>query len=132
MMDNAGFSEETLTEAQDIIWVMRVPENLAQSKKLVKETPVEEMVELAPGYWGKEVECEYARVQQRWLVVDSQAAQECELKTLEKAQIKELEKVGKEWLNWKGRPSTARWMPKRHWSSSTRNGSIIGQLPQQL
>jgi transposase len=81
---------------------MRVPEPLAQAKKLVKETPAEEMVELAPGYWGKEVVCEYAGIQQRWLVVFSQAAQGRELKTLEKAQVKELEKARKEWRKLEG------------------------------
>lgn len=101
-MDSAGFSEETLKEAKDIFWLMRVPETLAQAKKLVKETPAEEMVELAPGYWGKEVVCEYAGIPQRWLVVFSQAAQGRELKTLEKAQVKELEKAQKEWRKLEG------------------------------
>lgn len=96
-MDSAWFSEKTLKEAQDIFWVMRVPETLAQAKKLVKETPAEETVELEPGYAGKEVVCEYAGIQQRWLVVFSQTAQVRELKTLEKAQAKELEKAQKEW-----------------------------------
>lgn len=97
VMDSAGFSEETLKEAQDIFWVMRVPETLAQAKNLVKEMPAEEMLELEPGYWGKEVVCEYAGIQQRWLVVFSQAAQGRELKTLQKAQTKEMEKAQKEW-----------------------------------
>jgi len=102
VMDSAGFSEDTLKEAQDIFWVVRVPETLAQAKKLVKETPAEEMVELEPGYSGKEVPCEYAGIQQRWLVVFSQAAQGRELKTLEKAQAKELEKAQKEWRKLEG------------------------------
>jgi hypothetical protein len=37
--------------------------------------------------------CEYAGIQQRWLVVFSQAAQVHERKTLEKTQAKELEKT---------------------------------------
>ena len=102
VMDSAGFSEDTLKEAQDIFWVMRVPETLAQAKQLVKETLAEEMVDLEPGYWGKEVVCEYAGIQQRWLVVFSQAAQVRELKTQEKAQAKELEKAQKEWRKLEG------------------------------
>jgi transposase len=102
VMDSAGFSEDTLKEAKDIFWVMRVPETLAQAKKLVKETLAEEVMELEPGYWGKEVICEYAGIQQRWLVVFSQAAQVRELKTLEKAQAKELEKAQKEWRKLEG------------------------------
>jgi len=102
VMDSAGFSEETLKEAKDIFWLMRVPETLVQAKKLVQETLAKEMLELEPGYWGKEVVCEYAGIQQRWLVVFSQAAQARESKTLEKAQAKELEKAKKEWRKLEG------------------------------
>jgi transposase len=59
VMDSAGFSEDTLKEAQDIFWVMAVPETLAQAKKLVTETPADEMLELEAGYAGKNVSCEY-------------------------------------------------------------------------
>ena len=78
-------------------WLMRVPETLAQAKRLVKEVAVEQMYELAAGYQGQEVICEYAGVNQRWLVIASQAARNRELKTLEKAQARELKKVQKEW-----------------------------------
>jgi transposase len=102
VMDSAGYMEDTLKEAKDIFWVMRVPETLAQAKQLVQETPFDEKVELEPGYWGKEVSSEYAGISQRWLVVFSQAAQSRELKTLEKAQAKELEKARKEWRKLEG------------------------------
>lgn len=102
VMDSAGYTEDTLKESQDILWVMRVPETLAQAKQLVKETPFDELVELELGYWGKEVTRKYAGVQQRWLVVFSQAAQSRELKTQEKAQTKELEKAQKEWRKLEG------------------------------
>jgi transposase len=95
--DSAGFSEETLNEAKDVRWLMRVPETLAQAKRLVKETLAEEMSELEPGYQGKEVICEYAGITQRWLVVFSEAACNREFKTLEKAQARELENVQKDW-----------------------------------
>jgi len=36
VMDSAGFSEATLKEAQDVRWLTRVPETLAQAKQLVK------------------------------------------------------------------------------------------------
>jgi len=97
VMDSAGYTEDTLREMQTMRWLMRVPETLAQAKKLVKETAVEQMCELAAGYQGQEVVCEYAEVAQRWLVIFSQAAYNRELKTLEKAQAKELEKAQKAW-----------------------------------
>ena len=131
VMDSAGYTEDTLKEAKDIFWVMRVPETLAQAKQLVKETQFDEMVELEPGYWGKEVTREYAGIQQRWLVVFSQAAQSRELKTLEKAQTKELEKAQKEWRKLEGQTFNCQADAKRRWSSSTRNGSTIGPPPKQ-
>jgi transposase len=102
VMDSAGFSEETLKEAQDVHWLMRVPETLALAKKLVKETLTQEMSELEPGYQGKEVVCEYAGIAQRWLVVFSEAAQNHELKTLEKALTRELGSIQKEWRKIEG------------------------------
>lgn len=81
---------------------MRVPETLAQAKQLVKDTLATDMSEIEPGYKGKEMECEYAGVKQRWLIVFSEAAQARELKTLEKAQAKQLEAAQKEWRTVEG------------------------------
>jgi transposase len=102
VMDSAGFSEPTLKEAQDVLWLMRVPETLAQAKQLVKEAQISEMSELEPGYKGKETVCDYAGIKQRWLIVFSKAAQTRELKTLEKAQAKELESAQKDWRKVEG------------------------------
>ena len=78
VMDSAGYSENGLKEMKDVLWLMRVPETLAEAKRLVKETAQDQMVELAAGYWGKEEKREYGGVEQRWLVVFSQAAYERE------------------------------------------------------
>ena len=104
VMDSAGFTAATMKTAQeqDVGWLMRVPETLAQAKQLVKDTLETDMSEIEPGYKGKEVESEYAGVKQRWLVVFSEAAQVRELKTLEKAQAKELEAAQKEWRKVEG------------------------------
>ena len=97
VMDSAGYSENSLKAIQNMLWLMRVPETLAEAKRLVKETAQDQMVELEPGYFGKEVKSEYGGVAQRWLVVFSQAACERELKTLEKAQTREQEAAEKQW-----------------------------------
>jgi transposase len=97
VMDSAGYSEATLKEAQEIRWLMRVPETLTPAKAWVRDPPATEMVELASGYQGKEVAFTYAGVQQRWLIVFSAAAQAREQKTLEKAQAKEQAAAQKEW-----------------------------------
>lgn len=104
VMDSAGFSEATLKAARDqeIRWLMRVPETLAQAKQLIRDTLADELTEIEPGYKGKEITCEYAGVKQRWLIVFSEAAQARELKTLEKAQTKELEAAQKEWRKLEG------------------------------
>jgi transposase len=97
VMDSAGYSENSLKAIRDMLWLMRVPETLAEAKRLVKETTQDQMIELEPGYFGKEVKSEYGGVAQRWLVVFSQAASERELKTLEKAKIREQEAAEKQW-----------------------------------
>src|SRR3990170_974443 len=38
VMDSAGYSENGLKEMKDVLWLMRVPETLAEAKRLVKET----------------------------------------------------------------------------------------------
>jgi transposase len=97
VMDSAGYSENSLKAIQNMLWLMRVPETLAEAKRLVKETRQDQMVELETGYFGKEVKSEYGRVAQRWLVVFSQAACDRELKTLGKAQVREKEAAEKQW-----------------------------------
>jgi transposase len=96
-MDSAGYSENNLKVLQSMRWLMRVPETLAEAKRLVKETEREQMIELAPGYLSKEVSSEYGGIAQRWLGVFSQAAYERELKTLGKAQAREQEAAEKQW-----------------------------------
>lgn len=139
VMDSAGYTEDTLKEARDIFWVMRVPETLTQAKKLVKATPAEELLELEPGYSGKEVSCEYAGIQQRWLVVFSQAAQSRELKTLEKAQAKELEKAQKEWRKQVGQrfncqadaeKSLEKFNQKWKYHQATAKAAVVMQYPK--
>jgi len=97
VMDSAGYSENSLKAIQNMLWLMRVPETLAEAKRLVKETRQDQMVELETGYFGKEVKSEYGGVAQRWLVVFSQAACERELKTLGKAHAREKEAAEKQW-----------------------------------
>jgi transposase len=96
-MDSAGYSGNSLRAIQHTLWLMRVPETLAEAKRLVKETGREQMVELAPGYFGKQVKSDYGGVDQRWLVVFSQAACERELKTLGKTQAREQEAAERQW-----------------------------------
>jgi len=97
VMDSAGFSEENLKNLGKTRWLTRVPETLSEAKRLVRETDQRGMEALREGYFGKETLVEYGGIQQRWLVVFSEAAYQRELKTLDRAQARELEKIEKEW-----------------------------------
>ncbi|MFM8322543.1 MAG: hypothetical protein ACKOC5_16655, partial [Chloroflexota bacterium] len=61
VMDSAGFSAATLKTAQeqDVYWLMRAPETLAQAKQMVKDTLEAEQSEIEPGYQsvGEEEGC---------------------------------------------------------------------------
>jgi len=97
VMDSAGYAADNLKTLKKMCWLMRVPETLAEAKRLVRETEQTTMLELTAGYWGKEVEVTYGDVPQRWLVVFSQAAYEREMHTLNRNQEKEHQTIEKQW-----------------------------------
>ncbi|HYE68677.1 MAG TPA: IS1634 family transposase [Anaerovoracaceae bacterium] len=97
VMDSAGYAADNLKTLKNMRWIMRVPETLAEAKRLVRETEKTAMLELAPGYWGKEEEINYGEVRQRWLVIFSEAAYERELHTLNHNQEKERQSFEKQW-----------------------------------
>lgn len=97
VIDSAGYAADNLKTLKKMRWLMRVPETLAEAKRLVRETEKTTMLELTAGYWGKEIEVTYGEVQQRWLVVFSQAAYERELHTLTRNQEKEHQTIEKQW-----------------------------------
>lgn len=97
VMDSAGYAADNLKTLKGMLWLMRVPETLAEAKRLVRESEKADMQRLAEGYWGKEVSLTYGEIEQRWLVVFSQAAYERELHTLIKNQAKEHQAAEKRW-----------------------------------
>ncbi|HVN55659.1 MAG TPA: IS1634 family transposase [Anaerolineaceae bacterium] len=97
VMDSAGYAADNLKALKTMRWLMRVPETLAEAKRLVRESEKAEMVSLTEGYWGRAVKLTYGEIEQRWLVVFSQAAYERELHTLTKSQEKERLAAEKQW-----------------------------------
>lgn len=97
VMDSAGYAADNLKTLKAMRWFMRVPETLTEAKRLVKESEKTTMISPREGYWGKEVKLTYAEVEQRWLVVFSEAAYERELHTLTKKQEKEYLTAEKQW-----------------------------------
>lgn len=97
VMDSAGYSADNLKTMKTVLWLTRVPETLSEARRLVRETSATVMQELKAGYFSKEVRVTYAEIEQRWLVVYSEAAYRRELKSLEKTQARELAQAEKQW-----------------------------------
>ena len=66
---------EELTES-GVKFVTRVPETISEAKMLILETEVESMDSLTEGYRGEEHRSEYGGIEQRWLLVYSEEAEE--------------------------------------------------------
>ncbi len=81
--DSALYSN--ILEQSTIQWLTRVPERIREAKQLSSK-PNEEIdwQDLAPGYKGYEIKSTYKCVNQRWLLVFSEAAYQREITTLEK------------------------------------------------
>lgn len=87
--DSALYTGETLREiSSQMKWITRVPERIAEAKKWILSN--QEMEEIEPGYFVSELSSQYSDIQQRWLLVFSQQAQEREKQTLEKNIAKDL------------------------------------------
>lgn len=79
--DSAGFTQECLAACQrrGLGWVMSVPSTVGETKRRLEEVVVdafEELRPLAEGYRYMAFCTTYAGVEQRWLVIYSEAARE--------------------------------------------------------
>jgi len=66
---------EKLTES-GVKFVTRVPETISEAKTRIQEAEIESMDSLTEGYRGEECRSEYGGVEQRWLLVYSEEAEE--------------------------------------------------------
>ena len=66
---------EKLTES-GVKFVTRVPKTIGEAKKRIREAEIESMEPLKEGYYAEECRSEYGDVEQRWLVVHSEEADE--------------------------------------------------------
>ncbi len=77
--DSAGFTQECLAayQRQDLRWVMSVPSTVGEAKRRLEEVvDPEKLRPLAEGYRYMAFSTSYAGVEQRWLVIYSDAARE--------------------------------------------------------
>jgi transposase len=103
--DSALYNHDTLQSLQQtgIKWLTRVPHTLNEAKVALAGVKVEELKPLTEGYSYQVLQSDYAGVQQRWLLIYSQAANERaqqqvrkELRRQSDADIKILGKLSKE------------------------------------
>nr|WP_267921658.1 IS1634 family transposase [Nostoc favosum] len=95
--DAALYTEENLKQMQQLRWLSRVPATLTAAKHLLDNVHQEAFMESSlPGYRIASCCSNYADVQQRWVVVESQARKEADLKQLDKRLAKQLSKAQSE------------------------------------
>ena len=84
--DSAGFTRECLAacQRQGLRWVMSVPATVGEARRRLEEVDPEELRPLAGGYRYTAFWTTYAEVEQRWLVIYSQAARERAAKRVDK------------------------------------------------
>jgi len=89
--DSALYSkDQLLNPATDFVWVARVPETIREAKDLSQKSDNElSWKQLAGGYKYHTVTSKFGGIEQRWLLVFSDAAYERESATLEKRIEKE-------------------------------------------
>jgi len=95
--DSALYSADhvkKLTES-GIKFVTRVPETISEAKTRIQETEIESMEPLTGGYRGKTCRSEYGGVEQRWLIVYSEEAEERARDSVEEKVQKQHEKETK-------------------------------------
>jgi len=97
VVDSALFGADNLQSLSEIRWLTRVPETLAEAKRLLAETEPDQMTELPEGYAYLEVPSDYAGVAQRWLLVYSPVGAQREEKTLLRQVEKEEKATQKAW-----------------------------------
>ncbi len=90
--DSALYSAENVMKLSKVKWIARVPETIGEVKTLYRQISLEQMEPAEEkGYHYLELGNSYGNINQRWLIVHSEAAEQRELKTLRKRIRKECE-----------------------------------------
>ena len=83
--DAALYTEDNLQMIVSLRWVSRVPATLTAAKELLEKISIDAFVpSIIPGYGIAPCCNDYGGVRQRWLVIESEARKESDLKQLEK------------------------------------------------
>ncbi len=95
--DSAAFTRACLTayQRQGLRWVMSVPATVGEAKRCLEEVDPKELRPLVEGYRYSAFTTTYAGVDQRWLVIYSEAARERATKQVDKQLLKQGDKERK-------------------------------------
>lgn len=88
--DAALYTKDNLVQMAQLRWVSRVPATLTAAKQLLQDIDRTAFVDSVPGYKIAACGNSYALINQRWLVVESQARQTSDLEQLERRIAKQL------------------------------------------
>lgn len=95
--DSALYSEGNLISLGELPWICRVPATLTQAKQLLQAGAELEWVPSSlEGYRLAQQHSNYGGVEQRWLIVESQARREADLKQLDKRLNQHQERANKQ------------------------------------
>jgi len=87
--DSALYTESNLKMMSDLQWLCRVPLSIKAAKSLISTIPESELIDSTiPGYKLASKTENYAGIEQRWLVVQSQERRESDLRKLTEKVIK--------------------------------------------
>jgi transposase len=87
--DSALYTESNLKMMSDLQWLCRVPLTIKAAKSLISTIPESEFIDSTiPGYKLASKTENYAEIEQRWLVVQSQERRESDLRKLTQKIIK--------------------------------------------
>jgi len=92
--DSALYSEANLLLIKHLKWITRVPLSIKAAQFYVRETPDYEFIKTdREGYKAVEKESTYVGIKQKWIIIESKARKQSDLKRLEKKIIKDAEKA---------------------------------------
>ncbi len=96
--DGALYSADNLASLGNLRWLCRVPRTLGEARRALAQTPREEFVQssLHEGYRIAEIESDYGRVAQRWMVVHSEELQKAASGRLERRLSRREKELGRE------------------------------------
>ena len=88
--DSALYSEANLLLIKHLNWITRVPLSIKAAQFYVRETPDSEFIKTdREGYKAVEKESNYAGIKQKWIIIESAARKQSDLKQLSKKIIKD-------------------------------------------